>query len=159
MAAPTPISTYLHSATMVKAGVYLLLRMSPSLSGHPWWGEVLVGFGALTMLYAAFHALFRTDMKAVLAYTTVAALGILVFLTGLGAPQALQSALVFVVVHALYKAALFLVTGGVDHAVHTRNLLRLGGLYKALPAVALAACMGLCSMGGFLLCLVLLAKT
>lgn len=149
MAAPTPISTYLHSATMVKAGVYLLLRMSPSLTAHPWWGEVLVGFGALTMLYAAFHALFRTDMKAVLAYTTVAALGILVFLTGLGTPQALKAALVFVVVHALYKAALFLVTGGVDYALHTRNLLRLGGLYKALPAVAFAAFMAALLNGGF----------
>ena len=149
MAAPTPISTYLHSATMVKAGVYLLLRLSPALGSLPWWQPVLMGFGGFTMTYGAFHALFRTDMKAVLAYTTVAALGLLVFLTGLGTHQALQAALVFVLVHALYKAALFLLTGGVDHAVHTRNLLRLGGLYKSLPFLAIAGGLAALLNGGF----------
>ena len=91
MAAPTPISTYLHSATMVKAGVYLLLRLSPALSALYWWQPLLMVFGGFTMVYAAFHALFKTDMKAVLAYTTVAALGILVFLTGLGTQLAFQA--------------------------------------------------------------------
>lgn len=149
MAAPTPISTYLHSATMVKAGVYLLLRLSPALSALYWWQPLLMVFGGFTMVYAAFHALFKTDMKAVLAYTTVAALGILVFLTGVGTQLAFQAALVFVLVHALYKAALFLITGGVDHAVHSRNLLRLGGLYRALPALALAGALAALLNGGF----------
>lgn len=149
MAAPTPISTYLHSATMVKAGVYLLLRLSPAMEAYYLWQPVLMAFGGFTMAYAAFHALFKTDMKAVLAYTTVAALGLLVFLTGLGTQLALQAALVFVLVHALYKAALFLITGGVDHAVHSRNLLRLGGLYRALPALALAGALAALLNGGF----------
>ena len=149
MAAPTPISTYLHSATMVKAGVYLLLRLAPALGGYPWWQPILMGFGGLTMAYAAFHALFRTDMKLILAYTTVSALGLLVFLIGFGTPEALQTALVFIVVHALYKASLFLITGGVDHAVHTRNLLRLGGLYKSMPALAMAGVLAALLNGGF----------
>ncbi|MBA4304406.1 MAG: Na(+)/H(+) antiporter subunit A [Sphingobacteriaceae bacterium] len=149
MAAPTPISTYLHSATMVKAGVYLLFRLSAAFAAHPWWTPVLTTVGAVTMLYAALHALFRHDMKSILAYTTIAALGILVFFIGWASPLSMQAALLFVLVHALYKAALFLITGAVDHATHTRNVLRLHGLRKQLPALAVAGGLAALLNGGF----------
>lgn len=122
MEAPTPVSTYLHSATMVKAGVYLLARFTPLLGDHLWWNTPLVIIGTVTMLYAAIHAIFRLDMKSVLAYSTISALGILVFLIGLGSDQALLAAAVFILVHALYKATLFLVTGIVDHETGTRDI-------------------------------------
>jgi multicomponent Na+:H+ antiporter subunit A len=149
MAAPTPISTYLHSATMVKAGVFLLFRLSPVFAAHQWWTPVLTFVGGITMVYAAFHALFRHDMKSILAYTTVAALGILVFFIGWGTATSLQAALLFVLVHALYKAALFLLTGAVDHATHTRNVLRLHGLRHYLPALAVAGLLAALLNGGF----------
>jgi multicomponent Na+:H+ antiporter subunit A len=115
MKAPTPVSTYLHSATMVKAGVYVLLRFSPHFTENPMWHQVLIAVGGVTMLYAAIHTLFRTDLKGILAYSTISALGILVFLIGIGTNFALTAALVFIVVHALYKASLFLITGILDH--------------------------------------------
>lgn len=115
MKAPTPVSTYLHSATMVKAGVYLLARFTPVLGGVAVWDNTLVIVGGFTMLYAAFHSIFKRDLKEILAYSTISALGMLVFLLGLGTPEALLSAAVFIIVHALYKASLFLVTGIVDH--------------------------------------------
>jgi multicomponent Na+:H+ antiporter subunit A len=138
MKAPTPVSTYLHSATMVKAGVYLLARLTPVLGNHEFWNTTLVIVGSVTMLYAALHTLFRTDMKSILAYSTISALGIMVFLIGLGTREALLAVSVFILVHALYKATLFLVTGIVDHETGTRDLTRLRGLGRVLMPVAIA---------------------
>lgn len=138
MKAPTPVSTYLHSATMVKAGIYLLMRLSPLLSGHEYWHATLITLGGVTMLYAAVHILFRTDLKGILAYSTVAALGILAFLIGIGTEAALLAAAVFVLVHALYKAALFLIAGIIDHGAGTRDVTRLSGLGRIMLPVAAA---------------------
>lgn len=148
MKAPTPVSTYLHSATMVKAGIYLLLRLSPSLGNHEFWNTTLIIVGAVTMVYTAFHLLFRTDLKGILAYSTIAALGILVFLIGLGTQEALIAALVFIVVHALYKAALFLITGIIDHETGTRDITKLAGLRKVLLPVAVAGFIAAVISGG-----------
>jgi multicomponent Na+:H+ antiporter subunit A len=148
MEAPTPVSTYLHSATMVKAGIYLLFRFSPLLAGHDYWHLTLIFVGGFTMIYAAFHTFFRTDMKGVLAYSTISALGIMVFLIGLGTQTALLAALVFVVVHALYKATLFLITGVVDHETHTRDLTQLSGLSKVILPVAVAGFLAAFSNAG-----------
>lgn len=148
MKAPTPVSTYLHSATMVKAGVYLLLRFTPILGGTDLWQTSLLWVGGITMLYAAFHSIFRTDMKAILAYSTIAALGVLVFLIGMGSSSALQAAGVFILVHALYKATLFLITGIVDHETHSRDILQLSGLRKVLLPVAVAGLLAAVSNAG-----------
>ncbi|WP_448139266.1 putative monovalent cation/H+ antiporter subunit A [Sphingobacterium siyangense] len=148
MKAPTPVSAYLHSATMVKAGIYLLARFSPILGGNPIWMYSLMAIGGLTMLYAAFHSLFRTDLKGVLAYSTISALGILVFLLGLGTKDAIIAASVFILVHALYKAALFLITGIIDHETGTRDLTVLRGLRKVLMPVAIAGFLAALSSAG-----------
>ncbi|MCC5929597.1 MAG: putative monovalent cation/H+ antiporter subunit A [Cyclobacteriaceae bacterium] len=148
MTAPTPVSTYLHSATMVKAGIYLLARMSPLLGGQPAWSLTLMIFGGITMLYAAFHAIYRTDLKAILAYSTVSALGILVFLIGMGTEKSLLAASLFILVHALYKASLFLVAGTIDHEAGTRNLDQLGGLRKVLMPLAIAGLLAAISNAG-----------
>ena len=138
MKAPTPVSTYLHSATMVKAGVYLLLRLTPLLGSTNLWNTTLTIIGGITLVYAAFHLIFRTDLKGILAYTTISALGILVFLIGIGTNYALIAALVFIIVHALYKASLFLITGIIDHETGTRDVTKLSGLRKVLMPVAIA---------------------
>jgi multicomponent Na+:H+ antiporter subunit A len=148
MKAPTPVSAYLHSATMVKAGIYLLARFSPILGGNPIWMYSLMAIGGLTMLYAAFHSLFRTDLKGVLAYSTISALGILVFLLGLGTKDAIIAASVFILVHALYKASLFLITGIIDHETGTRDLTVLRGLRKVLMPVAIAGFLAALSSAG-----------
>lgn len=148
MKAPTPVSAYLHSATMVKAGIYLLARFSPILGGNPIWMYSLMAIGGFTMLYTAFHSLFRTDLKGVLAYSTISALGILVFLLGLGTKEAIIAACVFILVHALYKAALFLITGIIDHETSTRDLTVLRGLRKVLMPVAIAGFLAALSSAG-----------
>ncbi|MFN2423418.1 MAG: putative monovalent cation/H+ antiporter subunit A [Cryomorphaceae bacterium] len=148
MKAPTPVSTYLHSATMVKAGIFLLLRFSPSLDGMAFWNDGLMIVGGFTMLYSAVLALFKTDMKAILAYTTISALGVLTFLIGLGTEAAMTAALVFIFVHATYKATLFLVTGIVDHETKTRDVTQLGGLRKVLMPVAFASVIAALSSAG-----------
>ncbi len=148
MKAPTPVSTYLHSATMVKAGIYLLLRMSPLLGNDPAWNNTLMAFGGITMLYGAWHTLFRTDLKGILAYSTISALGILTFLIGIGTEEALLAALIFILVHALYKATLFLVAGSIDKATGTRDILRLGGLGKYMIPVAIAGFLAAVSNAG-----------
>ncbi|HEY8515485.1 MAG TPA: putative monovalent cation/H+ antiporter subunit A [Candidatus Binatia bacterium] len=142
MAAPTPVSAYLHSATMVKAGVYLLARLTPILGGTDLWFVSLTTVGAVTMVVGAVLSLRETDLKLVLAQLTVSALGILVLFVGLGTPAALLAALVFLLAHALYKGALFLVVGIVDHEAGTRDVERLGALRTAMPlttAIALLA--------------------
>ncbi|RYF86121.1 MAG: hypothetical protein EON98_04640, partial [Chitinophagaceae bacterium] len=132
MKAPTPVSTYLHSATMVKAGIYLLARFTPVLGNVPSWNNTLLIVGGFTMLYAAFHAIFKKDLKEILAYSTISALGMLVFLLGLGTPEALLAMVVFLIVHALYKATLFLITGIIDHETGTRDVDRLSSLPEGL---------------------------
>lgn len=148
MKAPTPVSTYLHSATMVKAGIYLLLRFTPVLGDHTYWTTTLVTVGAITMLYAAFHTLFRIDLKGILAYSTIAVLGILVFLIGIGTPLALQAVVVFILVHALYKAALFLITGIIDHETGTRDITKLQGLKAVMMPVAVAGILAMFTNAG-----------
>ena len=148
MKAPTPVSTYLHSATMVKAGIYLLFRFSPHFEANEYWTITLIIVGGFTMLYAAFHTLFRTDLKGILAYSTITALGILVFLIGLGTTYALTAALVFIIVHALYKATLFLIAGIIDHQAGTRDITKLSGLGKYMIPVALAGFIAAISSAG-----------
>lgn len=148
MKAPTPVSAYLHSATMVKAGVFLLARIFPVIGGTDLWMYTLIIIGGLTMLIGAFHSIFKTDMKSVLAYTTISALGVLVFLLGIGTKEALYAASAFILVHALYKATLFLVTGIIDHETGTRDLTQLRGLRKVLMPVSISAFLAAISSAG-----------
>ena len=148
MEAPTPVSAYLHSATMVKAGVYLLARLSPALGGTDPWFYAVTGFGAATMLASAWQALHQTDLKKILAYSTVSVLGALTMLLGLGSPLAVQAAMVFLLAHVLYKAALFLVAGAIDHETGVRDVRLLGGLRKTMPLVCAGAAVGALSMAG-----------
>ncbi|MCB0113654.1 MAG: DUF4040 domain-containing protein, partial [Caldilineaceae bacterium] len=148
MAAPTPVSAYLHSATMVKAGVFLLARLNPALGGTPLWTGMLVAFGATTMVLGAFLAWQQRDLKRILAYSTVSALGTLVLLIGIGTDVALKAAIVFLVVHSLYKGALFLVAGAVDHATGSRDVTELSGLARAMPWTAGAGALAALSMAG-----------
>ncbi|MBI1297575.1 putative monovalent cation/H+ antiporter subunit A [bacterium] len=148
MAAPTPVSAYLHSATMVKAGVFLLARINPALGGTALWTTLLVSFGATTMVLGAFLAWQQRDLKRILAYSTVSALGTLVLLIGIGTPVALKAAIVFLVVHSLYKGALFLVAGAVDHATGSRDVTLLSGLARAMPWTAGAGALAALSMAG-----------
>ena len=149
MAAPTPVSAYLHSATMVKAGIYLLARLHPALSGTEAWIWSLTVFGAVTAVWASVLALRQTDLKLVLAYTTVMALGTLTMFLGAEATVAVAAAMTFLIVHSFYKAALFLIVGIVDHRAGTRELGRLGGLARAMPVTAAAAALAALSMAGF----------
>jgi len=148
MAAPTPVSAYLHSATMVKAGVYLLARLEPALGGTEVWLLALGLVGAITMLTGAVFALLETDLKLVLAWTTVSALGTLVFLLAPSQEPSVKAAMAFLLVHALYKGALFMTAGNVDHEAGTRDLGRLGGLMRAMPLTFAAAGMAAFSMAG-----------
>lgn len=148
MAAPTPVSALLHSATMVKAGVFLLARLHPVLGGTTLWIVTVTGVGMATMLYAAVVATRQRDMKKVLAWSTVAVLGVLTMLLGVGTKKAIEAAVVFLVAHALYKAALFMVAGNVDHGAGTRDLARVGGLRRALPWTAAAGAIAALSKAG-----------
>jgi multicomponent Na+:H+ antiporter subunit A len=138
MKAPTPVSAYLHSATMVKAGVYLLLRLSPVFTTAVYWSPTLLWVGGITLLYAAFHSIYRSDLKSILAYSTISALGLMVFLIGFNTESGLYAAGLFVLIHALYKAPLFLITGIIDHKTGTRNIHSLRGLWPFMPWVAVA---------------------
>jgi multicomponent Na+:H+ antiporter subunit A len=148
MAAPTPVSAYLHSATMVKAGVYLLARLHPNLSGPDIWFYTLTIIGGLTAVWASLLALKQTDLKQALAYTTLMALGTLVMMLGSDIPYAISAAMTFLVTHSLYKAALFLVVGVVDHGTGTRDARVLSGLRHAMPITAFAAALAALSMAG-----------
>jgi multicomponent Na+:H+ antiporter subunit A len=148
MEAPTPVSAYLHSATMVKAGVYLLARLSPILGHTEAWHYQVTLAGAVTMLIGAALALAQTDLKRILAYSTVSALGTLTLLIGLDTTQAMKAAMVFLLVHSLYKGALFLVAGAVDHETGTRNVELLGGLRRRMPIITVAALLAALSMAG-----------
>lgn len=149
MEAPTPVSAYLHSATMVKAGVYLLARLAPVLGGTDAWWYALVGVGSATMLAGGFLALVSTDLKQILAYSTVSALGTLTLALGVGDPGAVRAAVVFLLAHAMYKGSLFLVAGTVDHEAGTRDATQLGGLWRAMPVTALAAALASLALAGF----------
>jgi multicomponent Na+:H+ antiporter subunit A len=155
MAAPTPVSAYLHSATMVKAGVYLLARLAPGLGGTPLWFWLLTLAGGATIVAAAVLALLQRDSKRLLAYSTLIALGTLVALIGVGTPAAIKAMVVFVLAHSLYKAPLFMVAGSVDHEAGSRDVTRLRGLGRAMPVtwgaalVAGVSAAGLPPMFGF----------
>ncbi|RYF37562.1 MAG: Na(+)/H(+) antiporter subunit A, partial [Comamonadaceae bacterium] len=148
MEAPTPVSAFLHSATMVQAGVYLLARFLPTLGGTPLWTGLLVSFGAVTLLWGAVSALKQTDLKQMLAQTTVASLGLLVLLLGVGTELAVTAAMLYFVAHALYKAALFLVAGAIDHETGTRDITALGGLRDTMTVTFIAAILAAVSMIG-----------
>jgi multicomponent Na+:H+ antiporter subunit A len=148
MEAPTPVSAYLHSATMVKAGIYLMARLNPMLGGTEAWQMMLMTAGGATMLVGAYLALTQTDLKRVLAYSTVSSLGTLTFLLGVGSEAAMTGAMAFLLAHALYKGALFLVTGAIDHETGTRDVRLLGGLRSAMPITTAAAILAACSMAG-----------
>ena len=148
MAAPTPVSAYLHSATMVKAGVYLVARLSPAFAGNPLWDYAIMLVGGLTMLTGAWLAIGQSDLKRILAYSTVSALGTLMFLLGLGTTLAVKAAAVFLIAHSLYKGGLFMVAGAIDHATGTRDVTKLSGLLKLSPVFGIAAMLAAASMAG-----------
>lgn len=148
MAAPTPVSAYLHSATMVKAGIYLLARLQPELGGTQLWIVVLTTFGAVTMLTGAFMAIRSTDLKKLLAYSTVMALGTLTLLLGIGTELAMLAFAAYLLAHSLYKGALFMLAGIVDHEAGSRDVTELGGLRKNLPLTALLVGVAALSLAG-----------
>jgi len=148
MEGPAPVSAFLHSATMVKAGVYLLMRLSPVLGGTDSWQISLTVVGGITMVAGAWLALVQRDIKRLLAYTTVNGLGTLIFLIGFSSLFAAKSAVVFLIGHALYKGSLFLSAGVVDHETGTRDIRRLGGLYRRMPLITAAVVLAGASMGG-----------
>lgn len=148
MAAPTPVSAYLHSATMVKAGVYLVARFAPAFATVPGWRPIVLTLGVLTMILGGLRALRQFDLKLLLAYGTVSQLGFLMVLFGAGLPETTLAGTVLLLAHALFKAALFLVTGVVDHTAHTRDTRRLDGLWRVMPATATVGIIAAASMAG-----------
>lgn len=148
MAAPTPVSAYLHSATMVKAGVFLLMRLYPILAGSGWFEALVSGAGLVTLLFAAFIAIFKHDLKGLLAYSTVSHLGLITFLVGLGSPLAAVAAVFHVLNHATFKASLFMIAGIVDHETHSRDMRKLGGLWSFMPFTATLTMVAAASMAG-----------
>jgi len=158
MQAPTPVSAYLHSATMVKAGVYLLMRLNPALGGTTAWETILPLFGGVTLLVGTVLAMRQTDLKLMLAYTTVASLGLLVMLTGFGSDKAIEAAVLYLIAHSMFKGALFMVAGLIDHETGVRDIRRLGGIGRAMPVTFAAGLLAALSMGGLPLFFGFLAK-
>lgn len=158
MEAPTPVSAFLHSATMVQGGVYLLARTTPWLGGTQAWTLILVCLGGATLLWGAIGALRQTDLKQMLAQTTIASLGLSVLLLGLGTEAAIAAMLLYFVAHALYKAGLFMVAGAVDHEAGTRDITVLGGLADGMPVTFIAAALASLAMIGLPLTLGYFAK-
>ncbi|MBB2754459.1 UNVERIFIED_ORG: multicomponent Na+:H+ antiporter subunit A [Rhizobium aethiopicum] len=148
MEAPTPVSAYLHSATMVKAGVYLLMRLNPVMGATSAWEILLPFFGGLTLVVGAALAIRQTDLKLKLAYTTVSSLGLLVMLIGVGSEHAVAAASLYLVAHCLFKGALFMVAGIIDHETGTRDITRLGGLGRVMPLTWVVALATAFSMAG-----------
>lgn len=148
MAAPTPVSAYLHSATMVKAGVYLLARLTPALGSTPEWQTAVTAFGMATFLAGTLLAVGQVDLKKLLAYTTVASLGTMVMLLGWGSQLAVKGAMVYLLAHGLYKGSLFLVAGVIDHETGSRDVSKLSGLRRDMPRTAVAALLAGISMAG-----------
>jgi multicomponent K+:H+ antiporter subunit A len=148
MAAPTPVSAYLHSATMVKAGVFLLARLWPALAGSSLWFWILCTLGLSSLLWGAIAALYQRDLKAVLAYSTISHLGLITLLLGMNSPLALVAAVFHMMNHATFKASLFMAAGIVDHETGTRDMRRLSGLSKAMPITAGVALVAAAAMAG-----------
>ena len=148
MAAPTPVSAYLHSATMVKAGVFLLARLWPSLSGSEQWFWIVTGAGACTLVIGAYAAMFQNDLKGLLAYSTISHLGLITLLLGLNSPLAAVAAVFHILNHATFKASLFMAAGIIDHESGTRDIRRLSGLFRLIPFTATLAMVASASMAG-----------
>jgi multicomponent K+:H+ antiporter subunit A len=148
MAAPTPVSAYLHSATMVKAGVFLLARLYPALAGSELWFWLVSGTGAITLVYAAYLAFYRYDFKGLLAYSTVSHLGLITLLFGLDTPLSVVAGVFHIINHAIFKASLFMAAGIVDHECGTRDMRRVNGLFKFMPITATLAIVAAGSMAG-----------
>ncbi|MFY1707350.1 monovalent cation/H+ antiporter subunit A [Tritonibacter scottomollicae] len=148
MAAPTPVSAYLHSATMVKAGLFLMARLWPVLAGTPEWFYIVATTGLITMVLGAVIALFKDDLKALLAFSTVSHLGLITMLLGMGTKLAAVVAVFHIINHATFKAALFMSAGIVDHEAHTRDIKRLGGLRHLMPVTFVIATLASLSMAG-----------
>lgn len=148
MAAPTPVSAYLHSATMVKAGVFLLARLWPSLSGSDEWFWIVGGAGAITLVLGAYCAMFQNDLKGLLAYSTISHLGLITLLLGLNSPLAAVAAVFHILNHATFKASLFMAAGIIDHESGTRDIRKLSGLFKLIPFTATLAMVASASMAG-----------
>ena len=148
MAAPTPVSAYLHSATMVKAGIFLMARMWPVLSSTPEWFMIVTTAGLITMILGAVIALFKHDLKSLLAFSTVSHLGLITMLLGTGTAFGVMAAMFHILNHATFKAALFMSAGIVDHEAHTRDIRRLGGLRHLMPITFVIATLAALSMAG-----------
>jgi len=148
MAAPTPVSAYLHSATMVKAGIFLLGRLFPAFAGTETWFYIVSGVGLTTQLFAAYVALFRHDLKGLLAYSTVSHLGLITLLFGFGTPAGAVAAVFHIINHAVFKASLFMAAGIVDHETGTRDMRRLSGLARFMPWTAALATIAAGAMAG-----------
>jgi multicomponent K+:H+ antiporter subunit A len=148
MAAPTPVSAYLHSATMVKAGVFLLIRLWPVLAGTDYWLWIVGSAGLITFVLGAYFAIFQQDLKGLLAYSTISHLGLTTLLIGLDSPLALVAAIFHIMNHATFKASLFMAAGIVDHETGTRDFRRLSGLYRYMPITATLAMVAAAAMAG-----------
>ena len=148
MAAPTPVSAYLHSATMVKAGIFLLARLLPIFAGAALYHNLVTFIGLFTLCMAAFFAIFKEDLKGLLAYSTISHLGLIVCLLGIGSPLAVAAAIFHIINHATFKAALFMIAGIIDHESGTRDLRKLSGLWQLLPFTATLTMITVASMAG-----------
>ncbi|HRF83944.1 MAG: monovalent cation/H+ antiporter subunit A [Proteobacteria bacterium] len=148
MAAPTPVSAYLHSATMVKAGVFLLARLHPSLAGTELFFYVVTGIGATTLLLGAWNAIFQHDLKGLLAYSTISHLGLITLLFGLSTPMAVVAGVFHILNHATFKASLFMAAGIIDHETGTRDMRRLGNLRRYMPITSALAIVASLAMAG-----------
>lgn len=148
MAAPTPVSAFLHSATMVKAGVFLLVRFVPVLGGTEAWFFVVTGAGVTTLILGAAIALYRHDLKGLLAYSTISHLGLITTLVGIGGPVAILAAIFHICNHAVFKASLFMAAGIIDHETGTRDMRRLSGLFRPMPFTATLAIVAAAAMAG-----------
>lgn len=148
MAAPTPVSAYLHSATMVKAGIFLLARLFPALAGTDLWFFMVSGAGLATLLLAAYLALLQHDLKGLLAYSTLSHLGLITLLFGLGTPLGEVAGVFHIINHAIFKASLFMAAGIIDHETGSRDMRRLNGLFKYMPRTAILAMVAAASMAG-----------
>jgi multicomponent K+:H+ antiporter subunit A len=148
MAAPTPVSAYLHSATMVKAGIFLLLRLHPALAGTPEWFALVAMTGAVTLAYGAYVALLKHDLKGLLAYSTVSHLGLVMLLIGLESPLSTVAAVFHVINHAIFKASLFMAAGIVDHECGTRDMRRINGMFRVMPQTAVLGIVAAAAMAG-----------
>ncbi len=148
MAAPTPVSAYLHSATMVKAGVFLLIRFEPALGGTDLWFQIVTGVGVLTLLIGGLAALFQHDLKGLLAYSTISHLGMITAMAGIGSPLAIVAAIFHLVNHATFKASLFMIAGIIDHETGTRDMRKLSGIYRYMPVTGTLAILASAAMAG-----------